>query len=122
MTSIQQAFIDLAKGDMSLLATFEKIGKRSENDRVMPAVIQLMHTLINLTDDANRLSAEAANGNLDVRGEAGKYEGKYRQLIGGINSIVDAMAAPMEEAVNVLGTMAQNDFTITMDGEEIIAR
>jgi methyl-accepting chemotaxis protein len=114
LLSIQQVFINLAKGDMSLLEPFRKLGKRSENDIIMPASIKMMETLNELTDDANQLSMGAANGNLDVRGDASKYEGKYAQLIRGINSIIDAMATPMNDAIGVLDTMANHDFTASM--------
>jgi len=114
---IQDVFINLSKGDFSKLAGYEQIGRRSENDRIVPAIIQTMHTLNSLIDDANHLSEEVADGILDNRGDATKYEGKYHQLIDGINGIVDAVEAPLNEAVSVLDTMARNDFTCSM-GED----
>ncbi len=117
LLSIQSVFISMAEGDLSQLDGFEKIGKRSENDRMLPSVIRFMRILESMTEEANRLSIAAANGNLDVRGDTSQYEGKYAQLIAGINSIIDAMAKPLRESVTVLGSMAANDFSQSMDGD-----
>jgi methyl-accepting chemotaxis protein len=73
-----------------------------------------MSTLNDLTRDADDLSREASRGNLGVRGDAGKYEGRYYQLIDGINRIIDAMAKPLSDSIGVLNTLAQNDFTARM--------
>ena len=114
--AIQRVFVDLSKGDLSQLSEYERIGKRSENDQMIPAILKTMHTLNGLINDANMLSEEAVNGNLDVRGDTAKYEGKYRQLLSGINNIIDAMVTPMNEAIGVLNTMAGNDLTGRMSG------
>ncbi len=117
LVSIQTIFINMAKGDLSQLEGFEKIGKRSENDRMLPSVIRFMRILENLTEDIRKLTVEASNGNLDVRGDASEYEGKYAQLLLGINGIINAMAEPLRESVSVLGSMAGNDFSQSIDGD-----
>ncbi len=114
MTSIQNVFIDLARGDWSKLEEFEQDGARSENDLMVPAIIKTKNTLNSLINDANLLTEQAVSGNLDVRVDAGRYEGQYGQLIDGINSIIDAIAAPLNEARGVLEAMAANDFTAGM--------
>jgi methyl-accepting chemotaxis protein len=117
LLSIQRVFEELAVGDISQLPVFEKVGKRCENDKLMPSAVMMMQAIQDLTDDANMLSTEAAKGNLAVRGDASKYEGKYNQLISGINGIIDAIAIPINETVAVLGTMAQNDLTHAINGQ-----
>ncbi len=115
--TIQQVFINMANGDLSQLEDFERIGAHSENDRMLPAAIRMLRTLDDLVIDANSISAEAAAGNLDKRLDASRYEGKYSQLVAGINGIIDAVATPLNEARGVLEVMAGNDFTVCMNGE-----
>ena len=116
LLAVQAVLVDLSRGDTSQLDEFLKVGRRSENDRMIPAVIRCMQTINGLVDEANRLSHEAAQGNLTVRGEAAKFEGMYNRVIGGINGMLDAVAAPLSEAVQVLGAMAANDYTTDMTG------
>ena len=114
LLSLQAVLEEIARGDTGRLEYFRNVGRRSENDRLVPAVVQSMSTLEALVGEANRLSAEAVAGNLDARGDAQRFEGKYRLLIGGINDTLDAVAAPLNEAAQVLGAMAANDYTVDM--------
>ena len=114
LLSLQAVLEEIARGDTGRLEYFRNVGRRSENDRLVPAVVQSMSTLEALVGEANRLSAEAVAGNLDARGDAQRFEGKYRLLIGGINDTLDAVAAPLNEAAQVLGAMAANDYTVEM--------
>jgi methyl-accepting chemotaxis protein len=114
MQHIQSVFVDLSRGDLTQLEELEKTGKCSDNDQMMPAIVKTMRTLNELIGDANALSESAANGKLDERCDTSKYEGKYSQLLGGINSVVDAIVMPLNDAMGVLDAMARNDFTSAM--------
>ncbi len=110
----QEVFVALAEGDMSQLSVYESIGKRSENDLMIPAVVHTMHTLNGLAQDAYSLSEQAAAGNLGIRGDGSAYKGSYARVIGGINELIEAIVVPMSEAMDVLKRMASNDFTGAM--------
>ncbi len=58
-----------------------------------------------------RLSKEAENGNLKARGDISKFEGGYREIIGGINNIIENILKPVQEAVECLARMAEGDLT-----------
>ena len=111
---IQSIFEDIARGDTGKLAEYRRIGRRSDNDRIIPAIISSMSALEAMVGDVNRLSQQAVQGNLAVRGDAAGYQGMYSHVITGINGLLDAIAAPLGEAVAVLEAMAGNDYTIPM--------
>jgi len=111
---IQSVFVDLSRGDLSQLGELERTGKCSDNDQMVPAIIKTMQTLNELIGDANALSESATNGMLGMRGDSSKYEGKYSQLLSGINGIIDAIVTPLNDVMGVLDTMARNDFTLCM--------
>lgn len=71
------------------LAELKKIGKRSENDTLLPALIRMMESVSALTADAGMLADAAAQNNLTVRAEAAKHQGEYRRVIEGINTTLD---------------------------------
>lgn len=62
------------------------------------------------------LADAGAKGNLDVRGDVNKVSGHYMDIIKGMNGILDAVSAPLDEATAVLEKMAVNDFTVQMTG------
>lgn len=116
LLSIQNAFIKIAEGDTSLLESFENVGQRSVNDKLMPAAIQAYRYIRELAEDINRITAECMNGNIKgARGNAENYKGGYRDIINGVNNIMDSLSKPLYEAVDILLVMSQNDFTKTMD-------
>jgi methyl-accepting chemotaxis protein len=117
LLSVQDACVRVSKGDISRLEEFHKIGKRSENDQIMPAVTRLMEVIKDLTDDVKMLGEAAVNGNLEIRGEVDKFEGGYRTIVEGFNNTLDAMIRPVTEAEAVLKEMAQGNLQIGMTGE-----
>jgi methyl-accepting chemotaxis protein len=117
MKIIARGMVEISQGNYSLLPAFESVGKRCDNDQLTPAAIMLMKNIGSLVDEANMLSRAVVAGNLDVRGDTKKFKGRYIEMIDGMNGIMDAMASPLNEAMGVLGSMAQNDLTNGMTGQ-----
>ena len=116
MKGVANAFAAVSRGDFTALPAYEKLGKRSENDEMLPAATKMMKAINALVDDANMLSGAIVEGNLTLRGDVTKFEGRYKELIKGMNEILDAMAKPLGEAMDVLDAMARNDLTTGMTG------
>ncbi len=107
---------NISVGDLKDLAALQSIGKRSENDTLMPAVITMMESLKSLVDETGMLSGAAVEGKLSTRGEAGKFKGEYANVIQGINDTLDAIIEPIAEASAVLQEMAKGNLQVTMEG------
>ena len=110
------ALIHVSEGDLGDLAAFKAIGKRSENDRLVPMGISLIENIKALVDETAMLSESAVEGKLSTRGEAGKFQGEYAKVIEGINQTLDAVIEPINEASAVLQEMAVGNLQITMKG------
>lgn len=109
---IQGNITKISLGETDGLAELQKIGKRSENDRMLPMEIAMMQNIENIINEVNTLSREAVSGNiLHARGDAGKFEGGYRKIIEGFNATLDAVSAPLSEVLEVLEKMSVNDYT-----------
>ncbi|NPV28029.1 MAG: hypothetical protein HPY81_11530, partial [Firmicutes bacterium] len=101
--------INISNGDFSYLAELKKIGRRSEQDELVPAFIKMMEVIQELIADVEKMAAAAASGQLDTRADTGKYSGEYRRLMEGMNGLMEAVAAPIKEIIEVLGRLAVND-------------
>jgi methyl-accepting chemotaxis protein len=117
LISIQDACVRVSKGDISRLEEFHKVGKRSENDQIMPAVTRMMEVIKELTADVKMLGEAAVNGNLEIRGDVNKFEGGYRTVVEGFNNTLDAMIRPVSEAEAVLKEMANGNLQVSMTGD-----
>ncbi len=98
------------------LEQIKKAGKRSEQDVLMPAFIQMMESLNALVSDVNMLSQAAVEGKLSTRADASKHQGEYRSVVQGVNDTLDAVIAPVQEAGAVLQKVAGGDLTAHVDG------
>ncbi|MDP4095126.1 MAG: methyl-accepting chemotaxis protein, partial [Bacillota bacterium] len=116
LTSVQDIFVRFGNGDTSRLEELEKVGKRSENDMIMPSAISAMKAIRELTAEAGGLADAAVNGNLSIRGNADKFKGEYKEIINGLNRTLEAVTEPLNESMKVIGNMSINDFTVEMKG------
>lgn len=70
-----------------------------------------------LSDEAAKLIEDAENGKLDNRGDANKFEGAYKDIISGFNSVLDAVIDPIKDGILVLEKIETGDLStrITKD-------
>ena len=104
--------VAIAAGDMTV-----DVPVRGDGDQLGRAFRELRATVQGITQETGRLVAAARDGDLGQRGEAARYQGSYRALVADLNGLLDAVAAPMTEAVRVLERVAERDLTARMTGE-----
>jgi methyl-accepting chemotaxis protein len=116
------ACMAVAKGDYkATLQQFKKVGKRSENDVLLPSFIEMMETIDALVHDTHALSAAAVKGDLSQRADAGRFQGEYREVLQGVNDLLDAITGPLTAAGARLAQIAKGEIpekiTDTYQGE-----
>ncbi len=118
LTRIVTAQQDLAATARQIAAgnTAVEIAARSEHDELSRAFMSMRDTLRALVSEMEQLSIAAQDGHLDVRGSVTKFDGAFRELVSGVNATLEAGAAPVREARDVLGKLAQRDLTARMTG------
>ncbi len=114
--TIQDALEDVGRGNTGKLEDFEKVGRRTENDKMLPAIITAMRTIQELINEVGILVDSAVNGNLNVRGNEDKFKGGYREIIAGMNKTLEAVVKPIQEASAIMEEMAKGNLTVSMKG------
>ncbi len=102
----------LAEGDLSV-----QVSARSERDIQVQSFQRMVVTLRELTSEIGTLNRAAVEGRLSVRGDAGKFDGGYREIVQGINDTLDATVRPTQEAAGVLSQLAARDLSARMHGD-----
>jgi len=69
-----------------------------------------------LTADAVALSQAAVEGKLSTRADASKHQGDFRKIVAGVNDTLDAVLKPIQEAAQVLASLAQRDLRSRVKG------
>jgi len=116
MVASQRAFAAsaarIAKGDLAVEVT-----ARSDRDDLGHAFVLLRATLQAVVGETTRLASSATAGQLSARGNAEQFDGGFRQVVSGINSTLDAVVMPIQEASAVLQRLADRDLTVTVQGD-----
>jgi methyl-accepting chemotaxis protein len=78
---------------------------------------QCVDAVNGLITEATALAKAAADGELDVQADENAFQGKYREIIQGMNRTLAAFAAPVHDIAGVLQRLAKKDFSRTVDSQ-----
>ncbi len=135
ITNLGNGLIAMSKGDLStkvIKATKTINTKRTDEigelaitvDKVIIQsqagidAYEIVRDKINeLNKETSKLITDSHDGKLDSRGDLYKFEGSYKELINGINSMLDAVILPIKDGASVLDVFATGDFTPRVTGD-----
>ena len=64
-----------------------------------------------LVQDAHRLAAAAAAGDLSTRADASRHQGDFQRIVKGVNDTLENVIAPINEVRRIMAAMEQGDLT-----------
>ncbi|MHB8338396.1 MAG: methyl-accepting chemotaxis protein [Ignavibacteriaceae bacterium] len=135
ITNLGEGLLALSKGDLSakvekdvkqlnftrtdeiglLAITVDKVIAQSQGS---VDAYEIVRAKINqLSNETLRLIDTSKEGKLDNRGDLTKFEGFYKNLLYGFNSVLDAIIMPIKEGARVLEIFANGDFTHRVTAE-----
>jgi len=88
-----------------------------DKDEIGPALKKMVEIINNLISEINVLTKSAFDGKLDVRGNEEAFKGAYKDIVQGLNHMIDAITGPVNEATKVFIKIAHKDMTARMTGE-----
>ncbi len=112
----------LAKGDLSITTfnrdTDEVTQRIGENfAKINSYLNNCVAAIQSLNDDAAEMTKAAVEGKLDYRADTSKHGGSFAMIIEGLNQTLNAVIAPIENALTVLIEMEQGNFHTLMEGD-----
>ncbi len=87
-----------------------------EFNQIKQNINTLLAILYGMHGETEHLINSVSQGKLKTRGNDWDYEGIWKDLIGGMNSTLDAVIAPINEAGAVLDKLAHFDLNARMNG------
>ena len=117
LLDIEKILTEVSRGCGDSLDKLQKIGKMSENDKMIPSITRMIQSIHQMIEEAERLATATIDGDLRVRGDESRFEGDYLQVVRALNRTMDAVAAPIEETSQVLQEMAGDNLTVEVTGE-----
>ncbi|MBU4440399.1 MAG: methyl-accepting chemotaxis protein [Acetobacterium sp.] len=104
-------------GELRDLNELKVIGKRSENDTLIPSLIGMMENIVLLVEETQKMTITAVTGDLSFRGDQTRFPGEYAKVIAGFNQTLDAVIQPINEASETLKELAAGNLNTQMDGD-----
>ncbi len=94
-----------------------EIPPKDNRDEIAPALNLTTQTLKELKAETDEMRQNAADGNLEKRGDANKFNGGYKTIIEGFNNTIDEIIIRVREAQAIMEQMSQGDLSARMTGE-----
>lgn len=85
------------------------VNRKDETGLLMQAMKKMSESIEEMVSDANRLAEAAINGKLDVRADANKYQGEFKNLILGFNNTLDAVINPLNVTAEYVDRISKGD-------------
>lgn len=105
----------LADGETDTQA--ENINSKNEIGQMGSACGRILSSIKKLEEDTDMLINAAAEGRLSVRADSGNHRGTYRKIVEGINSTLDAVTMPVNEAAGVLDQVSKGNLEYYVTGD-----
>jgi len=89
----------------------------SDKDILGRSLSLMVRRLHEITDEITSATDAVQNGRLDVRGNPDAFTGGWRELILGINSLIDAFVSPINMTAEYIDRISQGDIPKTITEE-----
>jgi methyl-accepting chemotaxis protein len=90
---------------------------KSEKDALSKSMNKMISTIKELVDEVKILNTAAIEGRLSVRGKENQFSGEYKVIIKGMNTTLDSLLAPINEAVGALKLLSEGDLTVKIKSD-----
>jgi methyl-accepting chemotaxis protein len=94
----------ISKGDVNIHIT-----PKDNKDEITPAIIKTVDSIKEILQDTKLLIEATKEGKLDSRGNTAKYEGSWKELLQGVNELVDAFVAPINVTAEYVERIGNGD-------------
>ena len=120
LSSMADNLTKLSKGNLDFNLEISPASKTTEEARqwflgINKNLAEVKDALSSLVSDADKLSKAAVEGKLQTRADAGKHQGDFKKVVEGVNQTLDAVIAPVNEALRISLEYANCNFTARMD-------
>ncbi len=103
----------LARGELDISET---VKSKNEFGMIFDAICGVRDTLKELVSDTTALTQAALSGNLSYRADPEKHQGAFKEIVLGVNSTLDAVIEPVNEASNVLVELSRGNLDASVQG------
>lgn len=99
----------ISEGDLSDYDFIKGVGKRSENDRLIPAGMKLIESIQGIKNELSELTDAITFGDLSQRSDESKFQGAYQEIATGINDALESVITPLKLNAEFMQRISNGD-------------
>lgn len=104
----------VARGDFEVNL---EVQSADEIGQLQQALIDMIRFIRGVNRELETISKAIASGDLSVRGKVENFQGRYQEIIQGVNNMVDSFVNPLNDIAKTLNRMAKGDLTAQIETE-----
>jgi len=113
--------LNLADGNLDFDLNIQEAGEYTaeiceEFKAIEKSLGQVSKSIGSLVEDAAVLSTAAIEGELETRADETKFNGAWKELISGMNRILEEIAGPTREIADVMNQMSAGNLHVMVEG------
>jgi methyl-accepting chemotaxis protein len=101
----------LSRGDLSI-----KVSSQGREDEISPVMARAVGNIRSLVSAADSMAKAAAAGKLATRADSQAFEGEFKNVVAGLNQVMEAVMRPIFAAAEALEKVANKDMRTRLDG------
>lgn len=109
INNFSRIITNISNGDISDMDDVKQMGKRSENDRLVPATNKLMESIKGVIDTMITNSQLHKQGDIDAIADANKFSGEYAKLLNEYNAGIKIYTDNINNIVILLNQYADGN-------------
>lgn len=90
---------------------------KGNHKRLVDNLEKVVETITSLYYEIGKLLKASEEGNLRIRADESLVPGSYKDMVRGVNGIMDKTLEPLREASTVLGHISKGDLTVKVEGD-----
>jgi methyl-accepting chemotaxis protein len=94
-----------------------EVACKGDHEKMKQAINETAESIRKLVDEMGRLSKASSDGMLSTRGKPEQFKGSYADVVSGVNTMLDAILQPINEAAEVLEKVAGRDMSARVKGD-----
>ena len=107
----------IADGDFSQLEGYKKVGRRSDNDHIIPTIIRTIETIQSISTSLDSYISYCGMGEFqNVNIDENQYKGAFKAIAQGLNKSAQVIQEPLDETTKVMSQLAVGDLNHRVEG------
>ena len=117
LNHIQHTFANISEGDFSDLESYKKVGRRSDNDHIIPTIIRTIETIQSISTSLDSYISYCGMGEFqNVNIDENQYKGAFKAIAQGLNKSAQVIQEPLDETTKVMSQLAVGDLNHRVEG------